>query len=98
MTIRKERFGDALDISLEGRLDAKSSPLLESELEQSYSGLHELNIDIRGLEYISSAGLRVLLEAQRRMNRQGMMSLSGARQQVMDALDATGFSQIMMIC
>lgn len=95
MTIRKERFGDVLDITLKGRLDAKSSQLFENELQQSYSGLHELNIDIRDLEYISSAGLRVLLSARRTMNRQGRMTVSGARHQVMEALDTTGFSQFL---
>lgn len=98
MTIHKERFGDVLDISLEGRLDAQSSRLFENELEQSYNGLHQLNIDFHGLEYISSAGLRVLLAAQRRMNLQGSMIVSGANRQVMDVLDATGFSQMMTIC
>ena len=95
MTIRKERFGDVLDITLEGRLDAASSQLFENELQQSYSGLHELNIDIRDLEYISSAGLRVLLSARRTMNRQGRKTVSGARHQVMEALDTTGFSQFL---
>ena len=95
MTIRKERFGDVLDIALEGRLDAASSQLFENELQQSYSGLHELNIDIRDLEYISSAGLRVLLSARRTMNEQGRMTVSGARHQVMEALDTTGFSQFL---
>ena len=95
MTIRKERFGDVLDITLEGRLDAASSQLFETELQQSYSGLHELNIDIRDLEYISSAGLRVLLSARRTMNGQGRMTVSGARHQVMEALDTTGFSQFL---
>ena len=95
MTIRKERFGDVLDITLEGRLDAASSQLFENELQQSYSGLHELNIDIRDLEYISSAGLRVLLSARRTMNRQGRMTVSGARHQVKEALDTTGFSQFL---
>ena len=95
MTIRKERFGDVLDITLEGRLDAASSQLFENELKQSYSGLHELNIDIRDLEYISSAGLRVLLSARRTMNGQGRMTVSGARHQVMEALDTTGFSQFL---
>ena len=95
MTIRKERFGDVLDITLEGRLDAASSQLFKNELQQSYSGLHELNIDIRDLEYISSAGLRVLLSARRTMNRQGRMTVSGARHQVMEALDTTGFSQFL---
>ena len=95
MTIRKERSGDVLDITLEGRLDAASSQLFENELQQSYSGLHELNIDIRDLEYISSAGLRVLLSARRTMNGQGRMTVSGARHQVMEALDTTGFSQFL---
>ena len=95
MTIRKERFGDVLDITLEGRLDAASSQLFENELQQSYSGLHELNIDIRDLEYISSAGLRVLLSARRTMNGQGRMTVSGARHRVMEALDTTGFSQFL---
>ena len=98
MVIKKERFGDVMDVALEGRLDTQSSQLLENELEQSYHELRELNIDLTGLEYISSAGLSVLLTAQRRMNRQGRMSLSGARRQVLDVLDATGFSRIMMIC
>ena len=71
MVIKKERFGDAMDVALEGRLDTQSSRLLEHELEQSYHELRELNIDLTGLEYISSAGLSVLLIAQRRMNRQG---------------------------
>ena len=98
MVIKKERFGDVMDVALEGRLDTQTSQLLENELEQSYSGLQELNINLTGVEYISSAGLSVLLVAQRRMNRQGRMNLSGARCQVMDVLDATGFSRIMMIC
>ena len=97
MVIKKERFGDAMDVALEGRLDAQSSRLLEHELEQSYHELRELNIDLTGLEYISSAGLSVLLIAQRRMNRQGRMRLTGVRGQVMNALDATGFSKFMMI-
>lgn len=97
MVIKKERFGDAMDVALEGRLDAQSSRLLEHELEQSYHELTELNIDLNGLEYISSAGLSVLLSAQRRMNRQGRMQLTGVRCQVMNALYATGFSKFMMI-
>ena len=95
MTIRKERFGDVLDVTLEGRLDAVSSHLFENELQQSYSGLHELNINVQDLEYISSAGLRVLLSARRTMNGQGRMTVSGARHQVMEALDTTGFSQFL---
>lgn len=97
MTIRKERFDDVMDVRLEGRLDTLSSPLLEQELEQSYSGLHELNLDFSGLEYISSAGLRVLLTAQRRMNRQGSMTVSGVRHPVMDVLETTGFTGMLTI-
>lgn len=87
-----------MDVTLVGRLDNVSSQLLESEMEQSYIGLHELNIDIHGLEYISSAGLRVLLSAQRRMNLQGVMTLSHTSDQVQNVLDATGFSDLMVIC
>ncbi len=97
MVIKKERFGDAMEVVLVGRLDTQSSRLLEHELEQSYYELTELNIDLTGLEYISSAGLSVLLSAQRRMNRQGRMRLTGVRHQVMDVLDSTGFSKFMMI-
>lgn len=97
MTIRKERYGDMMDVILEGRLDTAASQLLASELEQSYYGLHELNLDIRGLEYISSAGLRVLLEALRRMNLQGMMTISKTTEQVQNILDTTGFSQLFLV-
>lgn len=98
MTIRKERFGDVLDIKLEGRLDTLSSPLLENELEQSYNGLHELNFDFQGVDYISSAGLRVLLAALRRMNCQGCVTVSGASRQVMKVLEATGFTNMLTLC
>ena len=98
MVIKKERFGDVMDVALEGRLDTQSSRLLEHELEQSYHELRELNIDLTGLEYISSAGLSVLLIAQRRMNRQGRMRLTGVRCQVMNALDATGFWETKHAC
>lgn len=97
MTIRKERYGDVMDVTLEGRLDAVAARLLSSELELSYHGLHELNLDIRGLEYISSAGLRVLLEASRRMNLQGLMTVSRTTEQVQNILDATGFTNLLMI-
>lgn len=98
MVIRKERFGDVLDVTLEGRLDTAASGLLETELAQSYHGLHELNLDIRRLEYISSAGLRVFLEAQRQMNLQGIMTVSQTTEQVQSIFDATGFTQLFTFC
>ena len=98
MVIRKERFGDVLDVTLEGRLDTAASGLLEAELAQSYHGLHELNLNIRRLEYISSAGLRVFLEAQRRMNLQGIMTVSQTTEQVQNIFDATGFTQLFTFC
>lgn len=98
MVIRKERFGDVLDVTLEGRLDTAASELFGEELAQSYHGLHELNLDIRRLEYISSAGLRVLLEAQRRMNLQGTMTVSQTTEQVQSIFDATGFTQLFTFC
>ena len=94
MTLRKERFGDVLDVTLEGRLDTAASRLVAEELAQSFYGLHELNLDIRRLEYISSAGLRVLLEAQRRMNLQGIMTVSQTTEQVQNIFDATGFADL----
>lgn len=92
MTIRKERFFDSMDLCLEGRLDAHAASILEDELQMSYHGLHELHIDFQKVEYISSAGLRVLLAAQRRMQMQGRMTISNVSEQMQALLEATGLS------
>ncbi len=97
MTINKISEGSRLTIVIEGRLDTNSSPKLEAELRQSVSGVTELVFDFSGVEYISSAGLRVLLAAQKVMNRQGSMRLVGVSADVMEVFEITGFADILTI-
>lgn len=97
MTINKISEGSRLTIVIEGRLDTNSSPKLEAELRQSVSGVTELVFDFFGVEYISSAGLRVLLAAQKVMNRQGSMRLVGVSAEVMEVFEITGFADILTI-
>ncbi len=97
MTINKLFEGESLTLTLSGRLDTNSSPALEAELKQSVGGVKELIFDFSGVEYISSAGLRVLLAAQKVMNRQGSMKLIGVNDDVMEVFEITGFSDILTI-
>lgn len=97
MTINKLFEGESLTLTLSGRLDTNSSPALEAELKQSVGGIKELIFDFSGVEYISSAGLRVLLAAQKVMNRQGNMKLIGVNDDVMEVFEITGFSDILTI-
>ena len=83
--------------SLEGRLDTTTSPALEKELKDVLGGLTELTLDFSALEYISSAGLRVLLSAQKLMNKQGKMKVSHVNDTVMEIFEVTGFSDILSI-
>lgn len=97
MTINKISEGEKLTLALTGRLDTNSSPALEAELKQSVGGVKELIFDFSGVEYISSAGLRILLAAQKVMNRQGVMKLIGVSADVMEVFEITGFSDILTI-
>lgn len=97
MTINKISEGEKLTLALTGRLDTNSSPALEAELKQSVGGVKELIFDFSGVEYISSAGLRILLAAQKVMNRQGSMKLIGVSADVMEVFEITGFSDILTI-
>ncbi len=97
MTINKISEGEKLTLALTGRLDTNSSPALEAELKQSVGGVKELIFDFSGVEYISSAGLRILLAAQKVMNRQGEMKLIGVNEDVMEVFEITGFSDILTI-
>lgn len=97
MTITKIPEGEKLTVAITGRLDTNSSPKLEAELRQSVNGVTELVFDFSGVEYISSAGLRVLLAAQKVMNRQGSMKLIGVSADVMEVFEITGFSDILTI-
>jgi len=92
MNIRKETTPDSLVVTVEGRLDTVTAPQLESEL--ALDGVTELVLDLSGLEYTSSAGLRVLLMAQKTMNKQGRMVVRGVRPAVKEVFDLTGFSDI----
>lgn len=97
MELKKNTQGTALYITIEGRIDTTTAPQLESELRTSVSGITELYLDFAGVEYISSAGLRVLLSAQKVMNRQGKMVISHVNETVMDVFDVTGFVDILTI-
>ena len=96
MTIKKQRDDSKLNIGLEGRLDTTTAPQLEAELKD-LAGVTELVFDMATLEYVSSAGLRVLLAAQKVMNKQGSMVIRNANDDIKDIFDVTGFSDILTI-
>lgn len=95
MEIKKNLEGTKLTIALTGRLDTVTSSQLEAAL--AYDGLTELVFDIEGLEYVSSAGLRLFLSAQKVMNKQGTMTIRGAQPVVKEVFDITGFSDIFTL-
>ena len=97
MVINKQQTGSSLNIALEGRLDTTTAPQLETELKQSLSGVTELVMDFTALDYISSAGLRVLLAAQKTMNKQGSMKIIHVNETVSEVFEVTGFSDILTI-
>ena len=94
MNIQKTLSGAALTVALEGRLDTTTAPKLEEELRD---GITRLVFDVEKLEYISSAGLRVLLAMQKLMNQQGEMVLQNVNEAVMEVFEVTGFSDILRI-
>ncbi len=97
MTIKKITSGANLTLSLEGRLDTVTAPELEKELKDSLDGAAELVLDFEKLEYISSAGLRVLLSAQKVMNGKGTMKVTHVNEAIMEIFEVTGFSDILTI-
>ncbi len=97
MNIIKKQDGTTLTVALEGRLDTVTSPHLEGELRTAVNGVTELIFDLTGLEYISSAGLRVLLSAQKVMNRQGKMTIRNIKPEIMEIFEVTGFVDILNI-
>lgn len=97
MTIEKNENGAQLSISLAGRLDTTTAPLLEAELKRSIGGVESLVLDFSALEYLSSAGLRVLLAAQKVMNKQGKMVVRGVNETIAEVFEITGFSDILTI-
>ena len=97
LSVKKNIEGQKAVFSLEGRLDTVTSPDFEKELKEVLDGLTELTLDFEKLEYISSAGLRVLLAAQKVMNKQGSMQVVNVNESIMDIFDVTGFSDILNI-
>ncbi|WP_035789273.1 STAS domain-containing protein [Butyrivibrio sp. XBB1001] len=97
LNINKTLAGNDLNISLEGRLDTMTAPDLEAQLTASLGGVENLVFDFAKLEYISSAGLRVLLSAQKTMNKQGTMVVRNATEEVKEIFEVTGFSDILTI-
>ncbi len=97
MTITKKSSGNELKVAVAGRLDTTTAPELESELKASLDGIENLVLDFKELEYISSAGLRVLLATQKIMNKQGTMTVSSVNDVVMEIFEVTGFSEILNI-
>ena len=97
MTITKKQDRENLVIEIEGRLDTGTSPKLEAELKNSLDGIKDLVFDISKLEYVSSAGLRVLLSAQKVMNKQGEMTVKGANDVIMEIFEVTGFVDLLNI-
>ena len=97
MTINKKVNGTELTIELTGRLDTVTAPELEAVLKSSVNGMKQLIFDFASLEYVSSAGLRVLLSAQKVMNKQGIMVIRNVCETVMEVFDITGFCDILTI-
>jgi anti-sigma B factor antagonist len=97
MNIAKTKNETALTLALEGRLDTVTAPELEATLKSELEGVTELVFDLEKLDYISSAGLRVLLSAQKTMNRQGSMKVLHANETILEIFEITGFSDILTL-
>lgn len=97
MTIEIKRNAEETVIEIVGRLDTTTAPALDKTINEDICDTRNLILDINGLEYISSAGLRVLLSAQKKMQKIGTMKLTGVREEVMEVFEMTGFADILTI-
>ena len=97
MNVIKESSGSRLTLRIQGRLDTTTAPQLETELKASVEGVTALVLDLAELAYISSAGLRVVLMAQKIMNKQGTMVVRSVDPNVLEVFEVTGFSDILTI-
>ena len=97
MTIQKKQNGDELIVELEGRLDTMTAPELETELKGSLDKVQSLTLDFSKLEYISSAGLRVLLSAHKAMSAKGGMKVIHVNEIVQEVFEVTGFADILTV-
>lgn len=97
MTIEKTTENEKVTLTVSGRLDTTTAPELEAALDEVLENTKELIFNLENLEYISSAGLRVILKAQKAMNAQGSMKLIGVNDSIMEVFDITGFLDILTI-
>ena len=97
MTIEKKLNEEVVTLVVAGRLDTQTAPELEKAVDDVVADAKELTFDMTGLEYVSSAGLRVLLKAQKIMNTKGSMKLTGVNDNIMEVFDITGFLDILTI-
>ncbi len=97
MTIEKIIDGENVTINISGRLDTQTAPELEQELDVVLADCKDLTLDMTALEYVSSAGLRVILKAQKTMNTKGSMKLTNVNESIMEIFDITGFIDILTI-
>ena len=97
MTMEIKRNGQQTTIEIVGRLDTTTAPVLDKTIMEDIGDTKELILEVKGLEYISSAGLRVLLSAQKKMQEIGTMKLTNVCEDVMDVLEMTGFADILTI-
>ena len=97
MTIEKNLNGTELTVTIAGRLDTTTAPQLEAEFKQNIGGVEKLVLDFAALEYLSSAGLRVLLTAQKVMNKQGEMVIRNVNETISEIFEVTGFIDILTV-
>lgn len=97
LNIMSQKNASELTVELSGRLDTNTAPELEAALKTALEGVEELTFDFEKLDYISSAGLRVLLAAQKTMNKQGEMRVVHVNETVMEIFEVTGFADILTI-
>ena len=97
MLINKQAKGEELKISLDGRLDTTTAPQLEAEISGGLAGVKKFTIDMEKLVYVSSAGLRVLLKAQKIMNKQGSMVIKNVSDEIKEIFEVTGFDELLTI-
>ena len=97
MTINKIANGTEMTVVVAGRLDTNTAPELEAALKESFAGTTKLVLDFAALEYLSSAGLRVILQTQKTMNKQGEMIIKNINETINEIFEVTGFMDILTI-
>ena len=97
MTIEIKKNADTATITVAGRLDTTTAPMLDKTVNEDINDVKNLILDIKGIDYISSAGLRVLLSAQKKMQKIGSMKVVNVCQEIMEIFEMTGFADILVI-